>query len=664
MPPRKAGRSVASATAPRRTLPKRAGRQTGASAGDDAQSEASTSSQTIEGMGSGRKSKSSSATNRRHPMPGRGNNGERVTRSSGARLTNGLEHPAQVEKELNAQLRNMRLYAVNTMGDGNCLFRALSDQFYGFPDYHAVIREEVCDYLAAKPEKFAGFLDVEKTFEDYVRGMRTNGTYGGHLELSAFSQLFQKEIKIMQPGLVYIVSPVDDSEAPSASAERERREAERQRIQQAIPVGTETPLLSDRDVRRRRRERKASNVPIGCISDLGLDASTSASPSASTSKAVEPQPKAAEAWGPLYIAYHNWEHYSSIRNVDGPHKGLPRIKERPASNASQGGPIHEPNATSADAPESTDPTSEEELLMRSTDSTMTVTRARFYIRQHGSWENALEAWQAAAMADAADAELQAAGEMLVSRAQDSSATCLSPRSDRSGSVGNEEDAAQSSSAASVDLATSAATTVAESDDDDPEYESDDKASHISEQGQRVAGKAPKRAASRDLVREQGSADVSGRSRVARKRSQTPPGDDGWVDTVSRRPKLLGSSSPSAASAGSGSASATSVGTRIATLRVSDETNRLLGSANSDESVAASTKTLGKERPLTAKQKRDAARQTRAQRNDAANRARMQSRRRKVLGEGFDNAQKLAEGETDADSARGSESGIGLLEVHI
>lgn len=75
---------------------------------------------------------------------GAGSGSERVTRSSKARLTNGLEDPAQVEKELNAQLRSMGLYAANITGDGNCLFRALSDQLYGYPHQHAELRQNVC----------------------------------------------------------------------------------------------------------------------------------------------------------------------------------------------------------------------------------------------------------------------------------------------------------------------------------------------------------------------------------------------------------------------------------------------------------------------------------------------------------------------------------------
>lgn len=31
--------------------------------------------------------------------------------------------------------------------------------------------------------------------------------------------------------------------------------------------------------------------------------------------------------GPIYLVYHSWEHYSSCRNIDGPHDGLPHIRE-------------------------------------------------------------------------------------------------------------------------------------------------------------------------------------------------------------------------------------------------------------------------------------------------------------------------------------------------
>ncbi|KAJ7801696.1 hypothetical protein B0H14DRAFT_2615042 [Mycena olivaceomarginata] len=57
----------------------------------------------------------------------------RTTRSSKARL---LSDPMENTALLTEQLRSLGLYAAPTIGDGNCLFRALSDQLYGSPSRH------------------------------------------------------------------------------------------------------------------------------------------------------------------------------------------------------------------------------------------------------------------------------------------------------------------------------------------------------------------------------------------------------------------------------------------------------------------------------------------------------------------------------------------------
>lgn len=303
-------------------------------------------------------------------------------------LTNGLEDPAQVEKELNIQLRSMGLYAANTMGDGNCLFRALSDQLYGYPHQHGILREQVCDYLATKADKFAAFIDVEKPFEEYVRTMRQSGTYGGHLELSAFAQLQQKEIKIVQPGLVYIVS--GDDESPQATKEREKKEKERQLIQSKTIPGSEGPPPSERELRRLRRERKIKGLQeeekLGESSKMALRAETIAE---EVDEEIKGSEKVAEAFGPLYIAYHNWEHYSSIRNVEGPHTGLPRIRES-HGNISNSTKKESSDAMAREPDKAAEPNEEEVLILRSTKG-YSLEQVRFYIKRHGGWEEAMEA---------------------------------------------------------------------------------------------------------------------------------------------------------------------------------------------------------------------------------------------------------------------------------
>ncbi|SPO32348.1 uncharacterized protein UTRI_02905 [Ustilago trichophora] len=342
---------------------------------------------------------------------------ERITRSSRAKHSYALDDPEQIERDLNAQLKRMGLYAANTTGDGNCLFRALSDQLYGHPGRHAQLRQETCDHLAQRPEKFAGFVD-DKPFDQYIRLMRENGTYGGHLELHAFAQMKQKQIKIVQPGLVYVVEGVDDS--PEARRAREDKENERLRVQNSIEAGSETAPLTERQRRRQKREetkrdKKSSKLASGeeASASASAPASTLASTSTDTaavtaeaeqapasqapistpassrdaSALTAPQP--AEAYGPLYIAYHNWEHYSSIRNLDGPHSGLPRIKEQTMAAAAAANA--DSNSSAKDAAKNAEPTTEEKMVLQSISGDHDLEEVRKLLSEHDNdWTHVVE----------------------------------------------------------------------------------------------------------------------------------------------------------------------------------------------------------------------------------------------------------------------------------
>lgn len=52
-----------------------------------------------------------------------------------------VEDPEKAEASLKSTLQEMQLYASETKGDGNCMFRALSDQYLGHPNEHMKIRQ-------------------------------------------------------------------------------------------------------------------------------------------------------------------------------------------------------------------------------------------------------------------------------------------------------------------------------------------------------------------------------------------------------------------------------------------------------------------------------------------------------------------------------------------
>ncbi|KAJ3799575.1 hypothetical protein GGU11DRAFT_858414, partial [Lentinula aff. detonsa] len=203
--------------------------------------------------------------------------------------------PLQNTVQLNNQLRSLGLYAAPTIGDGNCLFRALSDQYYGSPSRYGEVRREICDFIEAHPEQYEGFVDVDEFGDSsvrkgkgsglsvYVAGMRQNATYGGHMELSAFAHLVKRNIKVVQPGLVYVIQwDPSQPKSPKSSSKK----------------AGDSPA---------RYTRSSSSRELG-------DGDALITPGEDQDSTI-------------YVAYHDWEHFSSVRNLRGPHTGIPRVYE-------------------------------------------------------------------------------------------------------------------------------------------------------------------------------------------------------------------------------------------------------------------------------------------------------------------------------------------------
>ena len=94
---------------------------------------------------------------------------------------------------------------VSTLGDGNCLFRALSYCIHKNQQYFHLIRKSIVNYITNHWDDFSyNIVTVTNLYEiaiqsadDYKRYMLQNGTYGGHVELVAASHLFKCNIHVM-----------------------------------------------------------------------------------------------------------------------------------------------------------------------------------------------------------------------------------------------------------------------------------------------------------------------------------------------------------------------------------------------------------------------------------------------------------------------------------
>ncbi|CAL5325541.1 unnamed protein product [Camellia sinensis] len=100
------------------------------------------------------------------------------------------------------------LYEVKVSGDGNCQFRALSEQMYKSPEYHKHVRKEVVKQLGHGKGAGANKIrlkDYKSLYEGYVpmkykhyyKKMAKSGEWGDHVTLQAAADKFAAKICLL-----------------------------------------------------------------------------------------------------------------------------------------------------------------------------------------------------------------------------------------------------------------------------------------------------------------------------------------------------------------------------------------------------------------------------------------------------------------------------------
>jgi len=98
------------------------------------------------------------------------------------------------------QLKLIGLTIKDVAGDGNCLFRAIADQMEGNPNKHPTYRKRICEFIDTNRDDYEPFLEDDELWEEYMPRMKANGTWGGHMEIQAFSLAYSVNITIHQLG--------------------------------------------------------------------------------------------------------------------------------------------------------------------------------------------------------------------------------------------------------------------------------------------------------------------------------------------------------------------------------------------------------------------------------------------------------------------------------
>ncbi|KAG0564733.1 hypothetical protein M758_8G130100 [Ceratodon purpureus] len=80
-------------------------------------------------------------------------------------------------------------------GDGNCQFRALSDQLYRTPDHHMFVRKKVVDQLTEARDSYSGYVPME--YNKYLKNMARYGEWGDHVTLQAAADFYGVKISLI-----------------------------------------------------------------------------------------------------------------------------------------------------------------------------------------------------------------------------------------------------------------------------------------------------------------------------------------------------------------------------------------------------------------------------------------------------------------------------------
>ncbi|CAI9780064.1 unnamed protein product [Fraxinus pennsylvanica] len=98
-------------------------------------------------------------------------------------------------ERLLARLNLYDLVELKVSGDGNCQFRSLSDQVYGTPDHHKLVREQVVNQLKSYRELYENYVPMG--YDDYLKKMSKTGEWGDHVTLQAAADAYGVKIFVI-----------------------------------------------------------------------------------------------------------------------------------------------------------------------------------------------------------------------------------------------------------------------------------------------------------------------------------------------------------------------------------------------------------------------------------------------------------------------------------
>ena len=102
----------------------------------------------------------------------------------------------EIDEKFKKQLETLGYFIREVGGDGNCLFRSVSEQVEGNEHNFQEYREKCVNYMKENKDDFAPFIEDDEPFDKYVERMSQNGEWGGNLEIYALSKILEANFYI------------------------------------------------------------------------------------------------------------------------------------------------------------------------------------------------------------------------------------------------------------------------------------------------------------------------------------------------------------------------------------------------------------------------------------------------------------------------------------
>ncbi|KAI4348413.1 hypothetical protein L6164_009139 [Bauhinia variegata] len=95
-------------------------------------------------------------------------------------------------------LQRLNMYGlceVKVSGDGNCQFRALSEQMYRSPEYHKHVRKDIVKQLKENRSLYESYVPMK--YKRYYKKVAKSGEWGDHITLQAAADKFAAKICLL-----------------------------------------------------------------------------------------------------------------------------------------------------------------------------------------------------------------------------------------------------------------------------------------------------------------------------------------------------------------------------------------------------------------------------------------------------------------------------------